>query len=445
MAPRKSMDARREAAAAVAQQQQARVTAAAEAARRREEAAAAASRRQEEAATLAATRQREEATAEADRRQAEAAALAARQREEAAAGQRQPVQVADGPNEDQSVADLLRLVLIKMDQPLQQAALPAVAPVTWSAPAASAHAVLSAPAPPVPAPWAATAPGTHAPAVPSAWDSVAWTVPAAASATWDATAWPAQSAAAPAVWADHAAWMSPTTTTTTVALTVAPLPWPLPWQLPWQLPCSCRSRRPSKKGAGKNRTQNARATKGKRKRIVYNDHDEHYGDSHQEPDMEPQDFDKLVEEHLERLQVDQRDRLGVEKRTREQTARNSCCRGNRVKLKREFDVPVSLKARLCSTADRHRCCGDDAVILEGVYYKTRPSQSHVCGSVPCDSCARGGGSDGLAPAAGRSGRDFGSDRHREKIESEQRERRCLTGICFEFVSFIGSNKVFLSV
>ncbi|CAB0029913.1 unnamed protein product, partial [Trichogramma brassicae] len=61
-----------------------------------------------------------------------------------------------------------------------------------------------------------------------------------------------------------------------------------------------------------------RATKGKRKRIVYNDHDEHYGDSHQEPDMEPQDFDKLVEEHLERLQVDQRDRLGVEKRTREQ-------------------------------------------------------------------------------------------------------------------------------
>ncbi|CAB0041375.1 unnamed protein product [Trichogramma brassicae] len=36
----------------------------------------------------------------------------------------------------------------------------------------------------------------------------------------------------------------------------------------------------------------------------------------------------------------------------------------RVKLKREFDVPVSLKARLCSTADRHRCCGDDAVILE---------------------------------------------------------------------------------
>ncbi|CAB0037810.1 unnamed protein product [Trichogramma brassicae] len=134
---------------------------------------------------------------------------------------------------------------------------------------------------------------------------------------------------------------------------------------------SCRSRRPSKKGSGKNRTQNAnyrRATKGKRKRIVYNDHDEHYGDSHQEPDMEPQDFDKLVEEHLERLQVDQSDRLGVEKRTREQTARNSCCRGNRVKLKREFDVPVSLKARLCSTADRHRCCGDDAVILEGVNY-----------------------------------------------------------------------------
>ncbi|KAL7291999.1 hypothetical protein TKK_0014283 [Trichogramma kaykai] len=65
--------------------------------------------------------------------------------------------------------------------------------------------------------------------------------------------------------------------------------------------------------------QYRRATKGKRKRITYNDHDEHYGDSHQEPDKTPEDFDKLEEDHFKRLKKDQSDRLGVEKRTKEQS------------------------------------------------------------------------------------------------------------------------------
>ncbi|CAB0028940.1 unnamed protein product [Trichogramma brassicae] len=148
-----------------------------------------------------------------------------------------------------------------------------------------------------------------------------------------------------------------------------------------------------------------RATKGKRKRIVYNDHDEHYGDSHQEPDMEPQDFDKLVEEHLGRLQVDQRDRLGVEKRTREQRMYCWPSQSNNHHYKL---LGVFKMLRISMSSPRRKDVVDDS---------TESKPRVRIGAMRLMRGVEGVVTDSRH-AAGRSGRDFGSDRHREKIESE---------------------------